>query len=229
MKFELVGSFVVFALLYTRYKQLSMAMVLPVVLLLSYVALHLIPFDLNTLHDLTWLDILENNFEILSFLAGMLLFFKFRQLGQPLAFGCLVAGLYCAGVHDNSIYYAWLNPWLDGRTYNILNFIAGPLIVTPILTNQTLAHTFSMRIPVYLGRVSFAAYLNHLLVLYIIGLPFFNYLHQYWPTSYAPTALLTCVMVIAITLLFSELYYRLVDQQAMRLSSWLTTMMFNKG
>lgn len=221
IKFECVGSFVVFALLYTHYKNMLTYLVLPVVLLLSYMALHLMPFEIDSLLKASWLDILENNFEIFSFLLGMLCFFKSRRLGNLTAFSLLMAGLYCAGVHDNSLSYVWLNPWLDQRTYNILNFLAGPLLVIALLMNDTLANLFSTRILVYLGKISFAAYLNHLLIIYVVGLPFFNVLHAYSPLGYVTHALLSCTLVITVTIIFSEIYYRLIDQNAMRFSGWL--------
>ena len=199
---------------------------LPLVLVASYLLLRMMPFHMANLLQASWLDIVENNLEMLCFLLGMLCFFRFRRLGNLTAFSLLALGLYCAGVHDNSPSYAWLNPWLDHRTYNLLNFMAGPLVVAAILMNEKLASLFSKRIPVYLGKISFAAYLNHLLLIYVLGLPLFNYLHHASHLSYAANALLTCAVVIAATIIFSELYYRLVDQNAMRFSAWLAKICF---
>ncbi len=226
MKFELVGSLLVFALLYAHCKKITWSIMLPLVLVASYLLLRMMPFHMANLLQASWLDIVENNLEMLCFLLGMLCFFRFRRLGNLTAFSLLALGLYCAGVHDNSPSYAWLNPWLDHRTYNLLNFMAGPLVVAAILMNEKLASLFSKRIPVYLGKISFAAYLNHLLLIYVLGLPLFNYLHHASHLSYAANALLTCAVVIAATIIFSELYYRLVDQNAMRFSAWLANICF---
>lgn len=245
MKFELVGSLLIFALLYVHYalpqrsndavvkspsllaplwRPVFMLFLLIGLLLLSYISLRMTPFDSNSLTEWSALDILENMLEIVAFLLGMLLFFYYQVLSELmndwLAFTLLALGLYCAGVHDSSVCYRWLNPWLDGRTYNLLNFIAGPFIVSAVLMNTRLARLFSTSIPVYLGRISFAAYLNHLLIIYVVGLPLFNLLHQ-WQVSYAISALLSCTAVIGVTIAFSEVYYRVVDQNTLRFSAWL--------
>lgn len=194
MKIELVGSLLVFALLYAKIRNYSLLWVTPLALLCCYAALHMVPFDATAFAGLKLMDIVEQNLEMISFLIGMLIFFKFRLFNNAVCFSLLALGLYCAGVHDNSASYAWLNEWLGGRTYNLLNFLAGPLIVMSILMNKTLAEVFSSKIPVYLGKISFAAYLNHLLVIYMGGIPFFNWLNSmHW--SYAASALLSCMSI----------------------------------
>ncbi len=228
MKIELVGSLLVFALLYAKLKGYSMLKLTPVVLLLSYMLLHMIPFDATGFSELKWMDIVEQNLEMLSFLIGMLIFFKYRLFNNTLCFALLALGLYCAGVHGNSASYSWLNDWLGDRSYNLLNFLAGPLIVVSILMNKTLAELFSSKIPVYLGKISFAAYLNHLLIIYLVGIPFFNWLHSmHW--SYASAALLSCAVVIAVTVMVSEVYYRLADKSAMKFSGLLADRLLGKS
>lgn len=228
MKIELVGSLLVFILLYAKLKRYSLLWVTPLALLFSYMLLHMVPFDATAFNNLKWMDLVEQNLEMLSFLIGMLVFFKYRLLSNPLCFALLALGLYCAGVHDNSASYSWLNEGLGGRTYNLLNFLAGPLIVISILMNKTLAEFFSTKIPVYLGKISFAAYLNHLLIIYIVGIPCFNWLNSLH-VSYGIAALITCVVVIAMTVVVSEIYYRLVDKSAMKFSGLLADRMLGKS
>lgn len=229
MKIELVGSLLVFGLLYARYKQWNLWWVTPLLMVPSYIAIRMTPFDVQVLHKWTWLDILENNLELFSFLIGMLIYFKFRQIKTVFALLLLCLGLYFAGVHDNSHAYAWINPYLAGRSYNILNFLSGPLIVAPILMNSTLSNFFSTKIPVYLGKISFAAYLTHLLIIYIVGIPLFNAINANpWEITYTQTALLACLGVLIGTILFSELYYRIVDKKAMQFSGWLSDLFLKR-
>ena len=228
MKIELVGSLLVFALLYAKLKQLNLYLISPLALLFSYIAIHLVPFDATAFQGLKLLDIVEQNLEMISFLIGMLIFFKFRLLSNKVSCALLLLGLYCAGVHDNSASYQWINQWLGGRTYNLLNFLSGPLIVASILMNKSLASIFSSKLPVYLGKISFAAYLNHLMIIYVVGIPFFNLLHNL-QVPYAFAALLSCAVVITLTVLFSELYYRLVDQSAMKFSGVIADRLLKKN
>jgi peptidoglycan/LPS O-acetylase OafA/YrhL len=122
-----------------------------------------------------------------------------------------------------------MNAYLYNRSYNILNFLAGPLIVAPILMNNALSHFFSTRIPVYLGKISFAAYLTHLLVIYVVGLPLFNYIFDSsLDISYTATAMIPIVVVIICTILFSELYYRLVDKKTIQFSGFLSDLILKR-
>lgn len=220
MKIELVGSLLVFALLYAKLKNLSFYWTIPTGLIFSYIAIRLTPFDANHLLNLTFMDVFENNLEMLCFLFGMLIFFKFRLLSATLSVPLLLIGLYCAGVHNNSPSYAWIYQWLGDRSYNILNFLSGLMIVSAILMNQSLAKIFSTKIPVYLGKISFAAYLNHLLIIYVVGIPVFNALYEL-QFNYLSAAFITITVIIICTILFSELYYRLVDKQAMQFSNFM--------
>lgn len=228
MKIELIGSLLVFGLLYAHLKKFSFYWTIPVGLMLSYIMVRLIPFNMDHLLNLSFLDIVENNLEMLCFLFGMLIFFKFRLLGNTLSIALLVLGLYCAGVHNNSWSYQWIYQILGDRSYNILNFLSGLLIVSSILMNQSLSKVFAAKIPVYLGKISFAAYLNHLMIIYVVGIPLFNYLYGL-ELHYLVAALISFSGIIVCTILFSELYYRLVDKKAMQLSNVLAGIFIKKA
>lgn len=230
MKIELVGSLLVFGLLYARFKQLNLYVVTPIALAICYALIRFVPFDFKQqIATLPWQTFVENNLEMLCFLFGMLFFFRFRQMSNGLAALLLILGLYCAGVHDNSLSYKWSNPYFYNRSYNVMNFLAGPLIVAPILMNHALSNLLSSKIPVYLGKISFAAYLTHLLVIYVIGLPLFNYINDSsLDISYTLTAMIPIVTVIVCTILFSELYYRVVDKGAIKISGKLSDLVLKR-
>jgi peptidoglycan/LPS O-acetylase OafA/YrhL len=198
MRIELLGSFGLFFLLYLRTKNPIFSWLIPI-------ALIALCFNVDYLG-------------YAAFLIGSLFYFHKKQLSNVVASVCLILGLYFAGVHNTSSAYKWFNDVLNDNAYEILNFLSGPLIVMSIMWNQKLAEAFSNRVTIYLGKLSFAAYLNHLLILFVVGLPLFQFLLELdW--SYAVSAVVTCLTVVVLTIAFSEVFYQLVDKNTMKLSA----------
>lgn len=198
MRIELFGSFGLFFLLYLREKKAVFSWLLPILTIL-------LCFDLDYLG-------------YAAFLIGSLFYFHKKNLSNISAAFCLLLGLYFAGVHNTSYAYQWFYDLLNDHTYEILNFLSGPLIVMSIMWNEKLADAFSNRVTIYLGKLSFAAYLNHILILFAVGLPMFQFLlEQHW--SYAWAATVTCMVVVAVTIAFSEVFYQLVDKNTIKLSA----------
>jgi len=198
MRIELFGSFGLFLLLYLRERKAVFSWLLPILTILLCL-------------DLDYLG-------YAAFLIGSLFYFHKKNLSNFAASLCLLLGLYFAGVHNTSHVYQWFYDVLNDNTYEILNFLSGPLIVMSIMWNQKLAEAFSNRVTIYLGKLSFAAYLNHILILFVVGLPLFQYLLELnW--SYAWAAGTTCVAVVILTIAFSEVFYQVVDKNTMKLAA----------
>jgi peptidoglycan/LPS O-acetylase OafA/YrhL len=198
MRIELLGSFGLFFLLYLRQKKAVFSWLIPI-------------FTIALCFDLDYLG-------YAAFLIGSLFYFYKKPLSNVIASFCLLLGLYFAGVHNTSSAYTWFYVVLNDHTYEILNFLSGPLIVMSIMWNQKLAEAFSNRVTIFLGKLSFAAYLNHLLILFVVGLPLFQFLlEQHW--GYALSAVITCLTVVGLTIAFSEIFYQLVDKNTMKLSA----------
>lgn len=198
MRIELLGSFGLFFLLYLREKKAILAWLIPILTILLCL-------------DLDYLG-------YAAFLIGSLFYFHKKSLSNLTAFFCLMLGLYFAGVHNTSHAYQWFYDLLHDQTYEILNFLSGPLIVMSIMWNSKLADAFTNRLTIYLGKLSFAAYLNHILILFAVGLPLFQFLLElHW--SYAWSAVVTCLSVVVLTIAFSEVFYQLVDKNTIKLSA----------
>lgn len=201
MRIELLGSFGLFLLLYLRAKNPIFGWLIPI---------SIIPLCLNV-------DYLG----YAAFLIGSLFYFHKKTLATIPALICLLLGLYFAGVHNTSASYKVFHDVIGDQTYEILNFLAGPLIVIAIMWNTKLADAFSNRVTIFLGKISFAAYLNHLLILYVIGLPLFQFLfEQQW--GYGFSAVVSCIVVVLLTIGFSEVFYHFVDKKTMKLSGKLS-------
>lgn len=126
-------------------------------------------------------------------------------------------GLYLAGAHNGSWSYQWIHAFLGERTYEYSNFFGGVLIVYSILMSPKLSTQFDHSVLVWLGKLSFSIYLLHLIVLYVVGLPIFNYLLSLG-VDYATSAVIASIIFITLTLCVSEYFSRWVDQFAIKFS-----------
>ncbi len=197
MRIELLGSFGLFFLLYLRTKKPVFGWLIPIATIVLCLHVDYLGYA--------------------AFLIGSLFYFHKKKLATVPAWICLLLGLYFAGVHNGSASYQVFYDVIGEQTYEILNFLAGPLIVIAIMWNTKLAEAFSNRVTIFLGKISFAAYLNHFLILYLIGLPLFQFLfEQQW--GYGLSAVTSCIVVVALTIAFSEVFYHFVDKNTMKLS-----------
>lgn len=157
---------------------------------------------------------------ISSFVIGIYFFLYAKKLSYPVAIVMFLFGLYLAGAHNGSWSYQWIHAFLGERTYEYGNFFGGVLIVYSILMSPKLSTQFDHSVLVWLGKLSFSIYLLHLIVLYVVGLPIFNYLLSLG-VDYATSAVIASIIFIALTLCASEYFSRWVDQFAIKFSQRL--------
>lgn len=201
MNIELMGSLVLFALLYMYKSQKA----------LFFIGSILFPC-------LAWYLKGEGFFlGILSFVIGIYFYLYARPIKLSLAIPLFILGLYLAGAHNTSWSYQWLNAVMGERTYDYCNFLAGVIIVYSILMSAELSKKLDQKVLIWLGKLSFSIYLIHLILLYLIGLPLFNWLLSLG-FSFASAALCACGVFIAVTLFCAEFYSRWVDQLAIKSS-----------
>ena len=201
MHIELIGSLVLFLLLYIY--QFSRVMFFIGSIVLPLIALYLKGegFFLG----------------ISSFVIGIYYYLYGKQLSLTLSITLLLSGLYLAGAHSSSASYQWIYAVLGERTYDYCNFFAGVLIVYSILMSPKLSQFLDKKVLVWLGKLSFSIYLLHLITLYVVGVPIFNYLLSIG-LQYTTSAIIASVIFILITLWISAYYSQWVDQLAIKTS-----------
>ena len=101
----------------------------------------------------------------------------------------------------------------------LANFLAGFLIVYPVLFNGRLGKSVSGRTAVFMGKVSFSVYLIHLPIIATLG----RYTYAQLIDSAGPVAasLVASALVIAVTYIAAIYVYRYIDAQGMRFSNYL--------
>lgn len=163
---------------------------------------------------------------ISSFVIGIYFYLYAKTLRFTTAWLLFVFGLYLAGAHNGSASYQWIYSVLGERTYEYCNFFAGVCIVYSILMSPKLSAQFDHKFLVWLGKLSFSIYLLHLIVLYVIGVPTFNYLLSLG-LDYSVSAIAASIVFIGGTLCFSVYFSRWVDQCSISVSQRLSNKILN--
>lgn len=155
-----------------------------------------------------------------SFVIGCYMYLYGRQIKPVLAWGMFLAGLYFAGAHNSSHAYHWLYKILGWRTYDYSNFFSGILIVYSILLCQQLSDVFDKKPLIYLGKLSFSIYLLHMMMIYLICIPAFNWFMA-MGFNYDLAVLCSVLICLSSVLLISDLYSRYVDTLSITISNAL--------
>lgn len=194
MQSELLGSVVIFALLYikTNFKNL--------VFFISSIVFLIGSFGLST----------QLGFGVFCFLFGMFTYLYGFKINNYLAIPMLILGLYFAGAHNESASYSIFNKFLGNYTHSLLSVASGPLVVYSILMNSKLSDILDAKPLVFLGKLSFSLYLLHMLMIYLVGMPIFNYMNNI-NFDFVSSAVFASLVVIITSLITSIFYSKYID------------------
>lgn len=201
MQIELIGSFLLFALLYVYY--LNKRLFVPVALIAP------LPFILISPTFMLGM---------FAFIFGALFYLYGRKISTPISITFLLIGLYFAGIHSTSNSYTLFTSILGTKTYVLLNFLAGIFIVYSVLMNETLSKILDKKALVKLGSLSFSIYLLHIPLIYIIAVPSFNIILDL-SNNYVVSAISSSIILIIITLFFSHFYSKYIDQLSIKVAN----------
>ncbi|EGK4157253.1 TPA: acyltransferase [Escherichia coli] len=159
-----------------------------------------------------------------SFLIGSAIYHANIKPNKLLGYFTLLTGIYFAGFHNKSNSYTLINDLLTfnapgGRSnsYYISNMISGFLIVFSIIKAGVIQSIVTSRISLYLGKVSYSAYLIQIPVFYVITQLAFDFLSKNG-LDYISSALITCVISIVSIYAISNLFYEFVDKRSIKVS-----------
>lgn len=207
MQIELIGSFVLFALLYIYY--INKKLFIPVAIIS--------PMPFVTISPVVALG-------IYAFVFGIFIYLYGKKIPTIISILLLIAGLYFSGVNSTSNSYAFFTSILGTKTSILLNFAAGICIVYSILMNEKLSKVLDKKPLVKLGALSFSIYLLHIPLIYLIAVPIFNLILNL-SNSYVFSAISSSIILIIITLFFSYFYSKYIDTLSItvanRIESWM--------
>nr|WP_314102878.1 acyltransferase [Acinetobacter lwoffii] len=201
MQIELIGSFVLFALLYIY--NFNNKLFIPIALIS--------PLPFAIISPVVALG-------VYAFVFGIFIYLYGKKIPTILSILFLIIGLYFAGVHNTSDSYSLFTSVLGTKTSVLLNFAAGLFVVYSILMNEKLSQFLDKKVLVWLGTLSFSIYLLHIPLIYLVAVPSFNFILEL-SNSYATSAILSSIILIAITLFFSHFYSKYVDQLSIKVAN----------
>lgn len=155
---------------------------------------------------------------ILSFIIGHYLYFYKKSFPEILSILIFILGLYLCGVHNSSQSYTLFYKILGGKTYYILNFFGGFLIVFSVLKSKTIDKVLDKKPLIYLGKISFSIYLIHITVIYLVCIPTFNFLLNK-SFNFSFSALFSSSITLIAILAISSIYSRYIDTVSIKLSN----------
>lgn len=203
MQIELFGSFLIYFLCYINSKKIVFYSVLFFCLIISFIVSPLVFLG------------------ILAFLIGYFFYHFNFHLNSFFGWLLLLAGLYFCGAHLNSESYKFLNKLLFNKTYFILNFLGGVLIVFSILKCESIQNLLDRKFLVKLGALSFSIYLIHLSVLYIIGVPIFNLVYEV-SSDFLFASSISIIVSLVFIYFFSVIYSRYIDNYSIKVSNFFS-------
>lgn len=164
---------------------------------------------------------------IMSFILGHFLYFSKEKPPEFINIFFLIFGLYLCGVHNTSASYSIFESILGSRTYNVLNFLGGLLIVLATIKSNIINNLLDKNILTHLGKLSFSIYLVHIPLIYLIGIPVFNYALQS-NLNFITASAICAIIVIIVTFIFAEIYSRIFDDFSINFSNKLAKIILNK-
>eukprot|EP00742_Colponemidia_sp_Colp-10_P011445 GILJ01012719.1.p1 GENE.GILJ01012719.1~~GILJ01012719.1.p1 ORF type:complete len:430 (+),score=34.97 GILJ01012719.1:3-1292(+) len=140
---------------------------------------------------------------------------------------CLLLGVWCIFL-PLDIRTPWWCVWISDFVYIFTDFInavtytvASALILFAIIHSPRLQKVFSSRICVFLGKVSFAVYLYHMLVHTTVLTGLFRLLYVEHGWNYDLAVLLGLVVDLPVVFIVGYVMTRLVDAPAIRLAAYV--------
>ncbi|ENX44981.1 hypothetical protein F886_02760 [Acinetobacter sp. NIPH 542] len=209
MQIELFGSFLIFLLCYLSQKS-------KLVTIIAAALITILGFTVS----------LKMGFGFFSFVLGMFFYLYGKRINFLVALPMLLVGLYFAGAHNNSASYHLIGSVLNTKTATLLNVLCAPLIVYSILMNDQLSKLLDNKLFVYLGKLSFSMYLLHMMLIYIVGIPIFNYFLNF---GFLFSSVLASIIVVVLTIIASIPFSNYVDDLSIKVGKWIENKIMKKA
>jgi peptidoglycan/LPS O-acetylase OafA/YrhL len=139
-------------------------------------------------------------------------------LGVSFTFAPFFAPLQALPLPDLTPY----GPNLQADRRLVLHTLGATLLVAGVVSVPEASRILASRLPVYLGRISFAVYLLHFPLIMSLSYRVAQ-LSQWLGASYLVSAILAFVALMITLLISAELFYRFVDAPSARLGGWLAS------
>ncbi len=107
--------------------------------------------------------------------------------------------------------------------------IGGGLVTFTILYSSVLQKILDTRPLQFLSRISYSAFILHLIIIGSFSTWFFHWLKTVQSMSFGTTFTIAYLSTLGLILCFAYVFTRLVDEPGIRLSKWIYIRFFQKG
>lgn len=159
-----------------------------------------------------------------SFFFGIALYFARDFRSSLSAIIVFIMGAYLAGYHYRQPSYAMLTSFMTfdlpgGKIlhYYFVNMISGVLIVYATVKSNVFSFLVANRFSVWLGKLSFSAYLLQMPVYYFLTTRLYLACQAY-EMNYAKSATLSAIITIVAIYFLSHIFWLIVDVGSIKLS-----------
>ncbi len=142
----------------------------------------------------------------------------------------LIAGIMCASYpadwqHWNTSIYAFMT--FEGiDLYSFYHVLGSGILLVLIIQHTASKNFFSLKPILFLGKISFAMYLFHLIVLILITQTVFSSLHT--GLNYSLCVIIVIAIAMPLILLVSYFAERIIDQPALKLANGIEKWVLEK-
>ena len=165
----------------------------------------------------------KNAYGYASFLFGMAICLCGSYKNKVIGYAILIASLYLAGFKYNHYLYAWLKEFSLSinsiekiNLYLLFNLLSGIGVVYSLCKIGVMSWFSESKIMVFLGKLSFSAYLIQMPVFYCLSGPVYHESRKIMSDS---SACLSAVLISVVMLYAcSYIFYLLIDRKSIEVS-----------
>jgi peptidoglycan/LPS O-acetylase OafA/YrhL len=179
--------------------------------------------------------ILNNRQYIFDFLVGMAICDLYVSnlkanrkiwIPLPIALALVYASCYLNVIKISGPYKFW---WVNLEKRVIYDTVAATILVTTVAFSGTLQKAFQRRIFMFLGKISFALYLVHLVLICSLASGCYLLLRQQASLSHNKAAAIASAACLAASFGLSWLMYLYVDRPAIAIGKYVYVYIFKKS
>ncbi|KFC86003.1 acyltransferase [Hafnia alvei] len=167
------------------------------------------------------------------FFVGSIIFYAQKIQSKIIPFVLIISGLYLAGFRFGSESYVFIErlklleiPYLKIYPYFMSNMLAGALIVYSLTKSDVFKIITDNKFSVWLGKVSFSAYLIQIPIFYSISQSIYYILLEN-DVNLLAVKFITIITSLFVVYSVSEIFYRLIDMSSVKASRRIGNILLN--
>lgn len=169
-----------------------------------------------------------------AFLIGAFIYYMPSIKNRFLSYLILLIGLYLCGYHYKQSFYSWLSVFETGylKSINVSGsflylMLSGCALVFVALKSNILNAITSNKVSVWMGKMSFSAYLLQMPVFFLIS-PISLTIRNAFSIGYTLSAFITSAICLTVIYVLAVIFQRTVDAKSVTMSKYMINVLVKK-